>query len=88
MVANAQTHASALHTKFLLKYLLALELPVALKYRYNQAGKSETLFRCVHASLYEALSVRGPWSVGHAFLKYRGNQDFGTIKHQGTTNSS
>ncbi len=25
------------------------------------------LFRCVHASLYEALSVR--WSVGHAFVK-------------------
>merc|ERR1712055_489551 len=27
-------------------------------------------------------SVRG--SVGHAFLKYRGNEDFKTIKHQET----
>ena len=27
--------------------------------------------------------VRGPW-VGHAFLKYRGNRDLWTIKHQGT----
>jgi len=42
--------------------------------------------RCVHASLQEALSVRPsihPW-VRNPFLKYRGNEDFKTIKHQGT----